>query len=541
MSDLVREQLVTRADTPFHYTKYRDVSCVLPTSRIVLLPPLSRHYIETNGLFTTDLLSFFGLYLHIGSGVLVCACQKKQSFAIRFDRYEIQDVINRSERNLLLVTNSHKENVHYINFTNRPEFKYQDPHPVIWKDLADEIELAGTEHNIPINYELERLATSSLPAVFPLLPVYVGLRRGESIDVVNLADEASTTQLAQNADKIVLFQRLYSILGSFVVSLHKTVPIPASLVAQIRDSPLVDPVSRLEAHFRFPVAKSGLDDFYDLFPSVLGSATSNTTESDQETDDSVEIVEEKLTGSEAGIDEAGILTVDRHVLVVGGGEVGLSRVNHLLQADAQITVVSPEFEPTIEKYAELGLLTLIRRKFEMKDLQMYELDTDISTLDIEKDQEQIEQVAHSRFAMVLTCLNDYKLSLQIYYRCRQLGLNVNLADKPKNCDFYFGSTYRQGPLQIMISSNGKAPRFTNRLKEHKLRPVFDGLDIRKAVENLDYLRTTLRTKIHPGESPAVIKARMEWNRNITDSKSIEEWTSMDKSEIDALLATYAAQ
>lgn len=249
---------------------------------------------------------------------------------------------------------------------------------------------------------------------------------------------------------------------------------------------------------------------------------------------------------------------NKRVLVVGAGDVALSRIDHLLVADAKITVVSgPTVHPTIKKYNELGLLEeLSVRSFEMKDLTMYEkegLRNTIFACDLNEDENEnenetknenendmkfIESFEKQKFQMVLTCINDYDLSLKIWKKCKRLGLNVNLADKPKFCDFYFGSVYRQGPLQIMISTNGKSPRLCNRIKNKMLIPMFEDLNLDVAVDNLSYLRGKLRNEIHPGESTEIIKERMEWNKKITDFYSIKEWCVISKETIEKIVESY---
>lgn len=245
---------------------------------------------------------------------------------------------------------------------------------------------------------------------------------------------------------------------------------------------------------------------------------------------------------------------DKHVLVVGAGDVALSRIDHLLAANAKITVITGEStHPIIEKYNEMGLLqAVIKRKFKLSDLQMYEpKDIRRSILKIDDDNEDdkipdlngasielIEEFEECKFKMVLTCINDYPLSLRIWQQCKILGIDVNLADKPAKCDFYFGSVYRQGPLQIMISTNGKSPRLCNRIKNKMLIPMFEKLDLEKAAENLGYLREQLRNVYYPGEETSIIKERMDWNKKITDFYSIEEWCRMDQNSIDKILQLY---
>ena len=63
--------------------------------------------------------------------------------------------------------------------------------------------------------------------------------------------------------------------------------------------------------------------------------------------------------------------------------------------------------------------------------------------------------------MVLTAVDDPEASTQIWKLCKERKIAANIADVPPECDFYFGSVHRDGPLQIMVSTNGKGPRFAN--------------------------------------------------------------------------------
>lgn len=254
--------------------------------------------------------------------------------------------------------------------------------------------------------------------------------------------------------------------------------------------------------------------------------------------------------------DTNVRLIDKHVLVVGAGDVALSRVDHLLQANAKITVVTGEsVHPILRKYHEMGLLEdLVVRNFRLSDLKLYEpkdIRQRVMELDNDNDESDeeyevlseeavklIEDFEQCKFKMVLTCINNYPLSLRIWQKCKSLGIDVNLADKPANCDFYFGSVYRQGPLQIMISTNGKSPRLCNRIKTKMLIPMFEDLDLEHAVENLGYLRSQLQKVYHPGDDTKVIKERMEWNRKITDFYTIQDWCAMKHESIDKILKLY---
>jgi uroporphyrin-III C-methyltransferase len=65
----------------------------------------------------------------------------------------------------------------------------------------------------------------------------------------------------------------------------------------------------------------------------------------------------------------GLRLLDRRVVVVGGGQEAHRRVAGLLEAKADVTVVSPEVTPALEALVEPGSLTWIRRRYEPGDLE----------------------------------------------------------------------------------------------------------------------------------------------------------------------------
>ena len=64
----------------------------------------------------------------------------------------------------------------------------------------------------------------------------------------------------------------------------------------------------------------------------------------------------------------GLRLQDRRVVVVGGGQVAHRRVAGLLEAGAQVTVVSPEVTPALEALVTPGSLSWVRRRYEPGDL-----------------------------------------------------------------------------------------------------------------------------------------------------------------------------
>ncbi|WP_081788402.1 uroporphyrinogen-III C-methyltransferase [Candidatus Blastococcus massiliensis] len=64
----------------------------------------------------------------------------------------------------------------------------------------------------------------------------------------------------------------------------------------------------------------------------------------------------------------GLRLLGRRVVVVGGGQVAHRRVAGLLEAQAQVTVVSPEVTPALEALVAPGSLTWVQRRYEAGDL-----------------------------------------------------------------------------------------------------------------------------------------------------------------------------
>jgi precorrin-2 dehydrogenase / sirohydrochlorin ferrochelatase len=107
--------------------------------------------------------------------------------------------------------------------------------------------------------------------------------------------------------------------------------------------------------------------------------------------------------------------------------------------------------------------------------------------------------------MVLVAVDDPAASTAIYKLCQEKRIPANIADVPPECDFYFGSVHRDGPLQIMVSTNGKGPRIAALIRRYiaKALPPNAG----NAIEAIGRLRVKLRD-VAP--DPEASPKRMGW-------------------------------
>lgn len=107
--------------------------------------------------------------------------------------------------------------------------------------------------------------------------------------------------------------------------------------------------------------------------------------------------------------------------------------------------------------------------------------------------------------MVLTAVDDPAASTEIWKLCKERRIAANIADVPSECDFYFGSVHRDGPLQVMVSTNGKGPRYANIVRREIARNLPERIG--EGIEKVGRLRQMLRKiAARPEEGPK----RMAW-------------------------------
>ncbi|KAI2633529.1 siroheme synthase middle domains-like protein [Hypomontagnella submonticulosa] len=209
---------------------------------------------------------------------------------------------------------------------------------------------------------------------------------------------------------------------------------------------------------------------------------------------------------------------NKHVLVVGGGEVAAGRILNVLNADAHVTVVCPSsgLNPEVRHRVENLEVTHVDRVFQPSDL---------------------ETLPPSNTApdMALVAIDDPAASTQIWKLCKQHRIPANIADVPPECDFYFGSVHRDGPLQIMVSTNGKGPRLAASIRKWIGGQLPAGVG--DAIERIGELRAKLRQLApDPKDGPK----RMRWMTGVSDAYTWDEMCGLTDEDMDNLLTFYEA-
>ncbi|RMY69489.1 hypothetical protein D0863_06422 [Hortaea werneckii] len=204
---------------------------------------------------------------------------------------------------------------------------------------------------------------------------------------------------------------------------------------------------------------------------------------------------------------------NKKVLIIGGGEVAAGRILNLLNADAKVSVISPRD----------GLNDEVAYRIEQKQVEYHDKKFEPSDLD------------DPAITMVLTAIDEPDASTQIWKLCKEKRIAANIADVPPECDFYFGSVHRDGPLQIMVSTNGNGPKMANIVR----RRIASSLppNIGDAIAKVGMLRKKLRVLVPENdEGPK----RMQWMSKVCVSWTLEDLCEMDEEDMEQLLQYYAS-
>jgi precorrin-2 dehydrogenase/sirohydrochlorin ferrochelatase len=129
----------------------------------------------------------------------------------------------------------------------------------------------------------------------------------------------------------------------------------------------------------------------------------------------------------------------RLCVVVGGGKVAARKIQKLLAAGAQVKVISPELDPSLQDLKHCGAIVHFPRIYQTGDLQ------------------------HAFLAIAAT--DSREVNRKVYEEASEAGVLINVVDNPDLCSFIVPATLQRGNLQISISTSGTDPAGAKKLKE----------------------------------------------------------------------------
>lgn len=129
--------------------------------------------------------------------------------------------------------------------------------------------------------------------------------------------------------------------------------------------------------------------------------------------------------------------------VIGGGKVAYRKTQSLLAAGAIVRLISPDVIDKIKNLAIDNKIIWIKKEFSQ------------------------ELIADS--FLVIAATNNRGINNQIAKFCQKNNILVNVVDNINNSNFIVNSCIKQGDLTIAISTNGKSPALSSKIKEDLLK------------------------------------------------------------------------
>ncbi|OGP10247.1 MAG: hypothetical protein A2048_01850 [Deltaproteobacteria bacterium GWA2_45_12] len=174
----------------------------------------------------------------------------------------------------------------------------------------------------------------------------------------------------------------------------------------------------------------------------------------------------------------------KNILIVGATTLAKDKIKRLLPFVKKITIVATRIDPEIHDMAQSAPLTIHQREWAMEDLKGMD--------------------------MVIVAASEADLQKEIFSACTKKRILCNTVDVPKYCHFFFPALITRGDLSIGISTGGKAPAVSKKVKEY-----IDGM-LPKNLDDAVSQLISLRTSLEPG---------------IEQMKKVAEWTGKVLKEI----------
>lgn len=189
------------------------------------------------------------------------------------------------------------------------------------------------------------------------------------------------------------------------------------------------------------------------------------------------------------------------VLVVGGGEIAARKIDLLLRAGAQVTLVAPELIESLSEKARAGTITHLVGEFDP------------------------DQLSGKRLAIAAT--NKHAVNAWVAHHAERLNIPVNVVDDRELSRFIVPAIVDRSPVVVAVASSGDAPVLTRRLRERleSFVPQRLGLLARLAGR----LRPIVKAKIENASA-----RRRFWERFIDGSIAADVLAGREQPESAAL-------
>ena len=138
-------------------------------------------------------------------------------------------------------------------------------------------------------------------------------------------------------------------------------------------------------------------------------------------------------------------------LVVGGGTIAQRKVEGLLTAGANVTVIAPDTTGYIAELAARQRIRWIRAAYQTGRLEGMRL--------------------------VIGATDNPTVNERVFLDARAAGIPVNIVDDPDHCTFIVPAIWRKGDIVAAVGTGGGAPGVSSRLRDEIGTALDRGYDV----------------------------------------------------------------
>jgi len=130
---------------------------------------------------------------------------------------------------------------------------------------------------------------------------------------------------------------------------------------------------------------------------------------------------------------------DRPCLIVGGGQVAERKTLSLLEAGANVTVISPSLTQKLQELSQSAKIIHLPKTFDDKDL--------------------------TGALLVIAATDSREVNTSIGRLCKKRNILVNVVTPPDESSFIVPSVVERGELLIAVSTSGMSPALSKKIRQ----------------------------------------------------------------------------
>ncbi len=129
---------------------------------------------------------------------------------------------------------------------------------------------------------------------------------------------------------------------------------------------------------------------------------------------------------------------NKKILLIGGGNIALEKLEKLTDFSKDITVITKDISSQFLDFSKLNNIPIEKRAYRRGDIDGFDI--------------------------VVVATNKISLHKEIFNESRDSRILVNSVDNTAYCDFIFPSYIKKGDLTISISTSGASPAMAKRIR-----------------------------------------------------------------------------